>query len=173
MSSSRECPLSLVATASLLTWKLHIQHLSPLNSLSRPSFYICVCFCWSQTARGIVSCGFGDQDCKLLNFQIKPYDFNHCKPSKKMSAFILSLLLHNLGSVHSIETMRHKSGWYTQHMFCTFILLPSPVFDLNWCLLDRRGGSRWLLPHPSQPLWFSLTTLSGPAGEYLTTKAAI
>lgn len=69
-------------------------------------FNIHVCFCWPQMARGIVSCGFWDQDCKLLDFQIKPCETNHCKPSKSCWLFFFFSFLEN---VHGIETTRHRS----------------------------------------------------------------
>lgn len=138
-----------------------------------PAFHVCVCFCWSQTARGIVSCGFGDQDCKLLNLQIKPYDFSHCKPSKKCQPSFCPFSF-TTWKVFTALKQRGIGVDDTLHTrFALSFFFPSPVFDLNWCLLDRRGDSRWILPHPSQPLWFSLTTHSAPAGEYITTKAAI
>lgn len=46
----------------------------------------------------------------MLNFQTKPCEINHCKPSKKCQPFFFFLfLLHNLENVHSIETTRHRS----------------------------------------------------------------
>lgn len=129
-------------------------------------FNIRACFCWPQMARGIVSCGFGGQDCKLLDFQIKLCETNHCKPSKSCWFFPFLFLqmftaLKQGGVGAGVRMVQPSMVAYDRH----------PLSELHWCLLDRRGGPRRVLPHHN-PFASISATLSGPLGECSATKAA-
>jgi len=115
-------------------------------------------------ARGIISCGFGDQDCKLLNFQIK--NVNLC----------FFLLLHNSENVHSFETMRRRSRGAddtprTCFALLYFFLIPSlTLTGASWTGEEVPGESH---PTHHKPFGSTSITLSGPVGECSATKAAI
>lgn len=113
-------------------------------------FNIRACFCWPQMARGIVSCGFGDQDCKLLDFQIKPCETNHCKPRKSCWFFSFSFL----ENVHSIETRRCRSRGADGAALTGCVRSSSSL----WASLVPPGQERrsQVSPAPSQPFCFNL-----------------
>lgn len=93
-----------------------------------------------------------------------------------MSTFVFSLLLHNLENVHSIETMRHRSRGMDDTP-CThsalsyfFPILSLTLTGASWTGEEVPGKS---YPTHHNPFGSTSTTLSGPVGEYLATKAAI
>lgn len=113
-------------------------------------FNIHVCFCWPQMARGIVSCGFWDQDCKLLDFQIKPCETNHCKPSKNGWLFFSFLFLK------MFTALKQRGIGAGVRM-----VQPSPVADDRhpvWASLVPPGQERRSQAGPalSQPFCFNL-----------------
>lgn len=141
-----------------------------------PVFNIHVCLCWPQMARGIVSCGFGDQDCKLLDFQIKPCEISHCKPSENCWLHYYSFFSSSSSSFTTLKMFTALKQWSVGAGVqavqpSPVVHIRHPVFELQWRLMGRRGDPRRVLPHHN-PFASISATLSGPLGEYSATKAA-
>lgn len=93
-----------------------------------------------------------------------------------MSTFVFSLLLHNLENVHSIGTTRHRSRGVDDTPRTRFALsyffsiLSLTLTGGPWTGEEVPGES---YPTHHNPFGSTSTTLSGPVGKYLATKAAI